>query len=253
MSAVCDVCKLEALDERFQDLKSLLANAFEERDLCPFFRILCEEIVPNLLSHPYLEACRREWMHEREEYAKRHRQYEKRAIAEIKNSFKILWSRYRTIQKHDSRLIDLFASIERVLEEQENEEPYVIPHAYEVAHDRLKELCIALYEQGHDAVVSGMIEVQAEARGRFLPVKFLLAPSLEKLRSLWKAWNWDSPATWVIWEYLYAACWAWKTPHKFFLNANRCMLIDLLNAGTVYVFWNYMIHGRNYTIFEEKN
>lgn len=85
-----------------------------------------------------------------------------------------------------------------------------------MAHDRLKELCIALYEKGHEWVVKDVIEVQNEAVGRFMPVKFLLAPSLERLRALSKAWDWDEPAVWVIWEYLYAACWAWKTPYKFF-------------------------------------
>lgn len=204
---------IEALEVK--ELRALFDRAFEIRSTPAFFQLICENITPLLLSHPNLEECRQEWMTEKEQYQSRFIQHRKQAEREVKNTFAELKDRCPVSSPQYPLLLPLFRQIEEILS---HKQPYFCSPYYIIVYHLLKEACSTLFTENHSALIRDWIRVEwSENLGMNFIKEFLFCPSAVEVMKLQEVWDWDRPSPmWVIWEYLYTACWAWRTPAKYF-------------------------------------
>ena len=225
----CSIPLIEVeLPKSFQPLQSFIASALSEVGDYDFFHQLCENVMPLLQIVPLLRPLRAKWQNGNNEYLAKLSLTEDLAKRQVKKAYAF----FLELSK-DNQFLSISGFNERlkkVGDLLENRKGYYTPPEYDIAYDELCNLCSLLFKNGKGLVLQSMIKVSESPRyvnenGSYIlkAIPFIshhcFGQSVLKTRSLRAEWNWKEQApTWLIWNHLCNATWAWHTPIDIFAN-----------------------------------
>lgn len=208
------------LDKALKPLEYLVNTTLEKSSLYDFFNHLCTSLVPYIRASNELRELRLQWEKEKSVHQRRVDELEKEAISSVCKAFKLLKKRIALSENASTNEVEeLILRISDILELRE---PYVIPPYYEIAGDKLCDLCSLLVSNGQIKLLKDIADVDFINRyemrdGEFVTIptpvlgacQFIQASTARK-KEIANIWSWQrSDTAWVIWEYLCFAeqCW----------------------------------------------